>query len=165
MRKRSFKGITRFPKPIYVTRPILPNLKKFTSKLKEVWDSQWLTNNGPEHRLLEKELQSTLKVPYLSLFNNGTIALIVACQSLRLSGEVITTPFTFPATPHVLTWNNIKPIFCDIDPDTMNIDPDKIESMITPQTTGILAVHVFGITLRCSKNSGHSRSLWLKNYL
>jgi dTDP-4-amino-4,6-dideoxygalactose transaminase len=122
----------------------LPDLKEVTAKLEEVWESQWLTNNGPQHIALEKKLREALKVPYLSLFNNGTIALIVACQSLRLSGEVITTPFTFPATPHVLTWNNIKPIFCDIDPVTLNIDARKIESMITPQTTGILAVHVFG---------------------
>lgn len=133
-----------FTEPIYVTRPLLPDLDLVTNKLKEVWDSKWLTNNGPQHILLEKSLKETLKVPYLSLFNNGTIALMVACQSLRLSGDVITTPFTFAATPHVLTWNNINPIFCDIDPITMNIDADKIESMITPQTTGILAVHVFG---------------------
>ncbi len=133
-----------FVNPIYVTRPILPDLSSVTEKLEEIWKSQWLTNNGPQHVLLEQELTKTLKVPNLSLFNNGTIALIVACQSLRLSGEVITTPFTFPATPHVLTWNNIKPIFCDIDPVTMNIDADRIESLITPQTTGILAVHVFG---------------------
>ncbi|GBD96281.1 MAG TPA: DegT/DnrJ/EryC1/StrS family aminotransferase [Nitrospirae bacterium] len=136
--------ITPFPEPIYITRPILPDLNELSEKLKEVWASQRLTNRGPQHELFQKELLSILKVPYLSLFNNGTIALIVACQSLRLSGEVITTPFTFPATPHVLTWNNIRPIFCDIDPVTMNIDPNKIESMITPQTTAILAVHVFG---------------------
>jgi dTDP-4-amino-4,6-dideoxygalactose transaminase len=132
-----------FTKPVYITRPILPDMKELTEKLGEVWAAQWLTNNGPQHRLLEKKLTEVLKVPYLSLFNNGTIALIVACQSLRLSGEVITTPFTFPATPHVLTWNNIRPIFCDIDLITMNIDAEKIESMITPQTTAILAVHVF----------------------
>lgn len=138
------KNITAFSKPIYVTRPILPDIGEMTDKLKEIWDSQRLTNNGPQHKLLEDKLLDVLKVPYLSLFNNGTIALIVACQSLRLSGEVITTPFTFPATPHVLSWNNIKPVFCDIDPVTMNIDADKIESMITPQTTGILGVHVFG---------------------
>ncbi len=137
-------GLKPFDKPIYITRPLLPNLKEVTEKLEEVWASGWLTNNGPQHMALEKALQSKLGVPYLSLFNNGTIALIVACQCLRLSGEVITTPFTFPATPHVLAWNNIKPIFCDIDPITMNIDASKIESLITPQTTAILAVHVFG---------------------
>jgi dTDP-4-amino-4,6-dideoxygalactose transaminase len=139
------KGKIRpFDEPVYVTRPILPDIGKFSDKLKDVWKAQWLTNNGPQHRLLEKKLLEVLDVPFLSLFNNGTIALIVACQSLRLSGEVITTPFTFPATPHVLTWNNIKPIFCDIDEDTLNIDANRIESMITPRTTAILAVHIFG---------------------
>lgn len=133
-----------FKEPIYITRPLLPDLKTINKKLEEIWAAQWLTNNGPQHQMLEKKIGEVLKVPYISLFNNGTIALIEACQSLRLSGEVITTPFTFAATPHVLTWNNIRPIFCDIDPVTMNIDADKIESMITPLTTGILAVHVFG---------------------
>ncbi|MFN6514479.1 MAG: DegT/DnrJ/EryC1/StrS family aminotransferase [Nostoc sp. CreGUA01] len=136
--------ISPFEEPIYVTRPLLPDLDKFNQKLEEIWQSQWLTNNGKQHLELEKKLEQFLKIPYLSLFNNGTIALVVGCQSLRLSGEVITTPFTFPATPHVLTWNNIKPIFCDIDPETMNIDANKIESMITPQTTAILGVHVYG---------------------
>jgi dTDP-4-amino-4,6-dideoxygalactose transaminase len=134
----------RFIEPIYVTRPLLPDLGAFSERLKEVWDSKWLTNNGAQHKLLEDKLRAFLGVPSLSLFNNGTIALIVACQGLGLSGEVITTPFTFPATPHVLSWNNIRPVFCDIDPVTMNIDAKRIESMITPQTTGILAVHVFG---------------------
>jgi len=133
-----------FPERIYVTRPVFPTIEEVTEKLRDIWAAKWLTNNGPQHTMLEQELTAALKVPYLSLFNNGTIALIVACQSLRLSGEVITTPFTFAATPHVLSWNNISPIFCDIDPATMNIDADKIESMITPHTTAILAVHVFG---------------------
>ncbi len=133
-----------FRERIYVTRPVLPKLSEVTAKLQDIWDSKWLTNNGPQHSMLETELTQFLKVPYLSLFNNGTIALMVACQSLRLSGEVITTPFTFAATPHVLSWNNIAPIFCDIDAETMNIDAEKIESMITPHTTAILAVHVFG---------------------
>lgn len=136
--------ISPFKEPVYVTRPLLPPLNKLTEKLLEIWETQRLTNNGPQHKLLEESLLKVLKAPSLSLFNNGTIALIVACQSMRLSGEVITTPFTFAATPHVLAWNNIKPIFCDIDPVTMNIDAAKIESMITPQTTGILSVHVFG---------------------
>jgi dTDP-4-amino-4,6-dideoxygalactose transaminase len=133
-----------FKEPLYTTRPLLPPLSKLNEKLERIWETKWLTNGGEQHAELESKLLEYLKVPYLSLFNNGTIALIVACQSLRLSGEVITTPFTFPATPHVLTWNNIRPIFCDIEPHTMNIDAGKIESMITPQTTGILAVHVFG---------------------
>ena len=137
-------SIKPFDNKIFVTRPLLPELNEITEKLQEIWDSEWLTNMGKQHQLLEQKLVEYLKVPSLSLFNNGTIALIVACQSLRLSGEVITTPFTFAASPHVLSWNNISPIFCDIDPKTMNIDADKIESLITPKTTGILAVHVFG---------------------
>lgn len=136
--------IEPFEKPVFVTRPLLPDLGKLYRKLEEIWEAKWLTNNGPQHCRLEKELIEVLKVPSLSLFNNGTIALITACQSLRLSGEVITTPFTFAATPHVLSWNNIRPVFCDIDPVTMNIDATKIESLITRETTGILAVHVFG---------------------
>ena len=133
-----------FSERIYVTRPVLPTIEEVTAKLQDIWHSKWLTNNGPQHSMLERELTQFLKVPYLSLFNNGTIALMVACQSLRLSGEIITTPFTFAATPHVLSWNNIAPIFCDIDAETMNIDAAKIESMITPHTTAILPVHVFG---------------------
>ncbi|MCK4827649.1 DegT/DnrJ/EryC1/StrS family aminotransferase, partial [bacterium] len=136
--------IKPFEEPIYVTRPLLPDIKELTGKLEEIWDAKWLTNSGPQHVLLEEMLSKTLRVPNTSLFNNGTIALMTACQSLRLSGEVITTPFTFPATPHVLSWNNIKPVFCDIDPGTMNIDAQKIESMITPETTAIMPVHVFG---------------------
>ena len=143
--------IEPFPERIYVTRPVFPTIDEVTEKLRDIWAAKWLTNNGPQHSMLEQELTAALKVPYLSLFNNGTIALIVACQSLRLSGEVITTPFTFAATPHVLSWNNIRPIFCDIDPVTMNIDADKIESMITPQTTAILAVHVFGTPCNVEK--------------
>lgn len=135
---------TPFAEPIYVTRPALPSLDRFTNQLREVWESRWLTNSGAQHQALEEKLTTLLKTPGLSLFNNGTIALVTAIQSLRLSGEVITTPFTFPATPHVLAWNGINPIFCDIDPVTMNIDASKIEEMITPKTTGILAVHVFG---------------------
>ncbi|MBQ6976860.1 MAG: DegT/DnrJ/EryC1/StrS family aminotransferase [Selenomonadaceae bacterium] len=133
-----------FAENIFVTRPVFPKIEEVTEKLKDIWAAKWLTNNGPQHYMLERELENFLKVPYLSLFNNGTIALMVAIQSLRLQGEVITTPFTFAATPHVLSWNNIHPIFCDVDEETMNIDANKIESMITPQTTAILAVHVFG---------------------
>ena len=136
--------IEPFEKIIFVTRPVFPTIEEVTEKLHDIWQSKWLTNNGPQHTMLERELKNFLKVPYLSLFNNGTIALIVACQSLRLSGEVITTPFTFAATPHVLRWNNIAPIFCDVDAETMNLDAEKIESKITPQTTAILPVHVFG---------------------
>ena len=138
------KNLEPFEKVIFVTRPVFPTIEEVTEKLRDIWNSNWLTNNGPQHTMLERELKNFLKVPHLSLFNNGTIALMVACQSLRLSGEVITTPFTFAATPHVLSWNNIAPIFCDVDAETMNIDAEKIESMITPRTTAILAVHVFG---------------------
>ena len=137
--------IEPFDKMIFVTRPVFPTIEEVTEKLKDIWAAKWLTNNGPQHTMLEQELKAFLKVPYLSLFNNGTIALMVACQSLRLSGQVITTPFTFAATPHVLSWNNIEPIFCDVDAETMNLDADKIESMITPKTTAIMPVHVFGI--------------------
>lgn len=133
-----------FDKIIFVTRPVFPTIEEVTEKLHDIWAAKWLTNNGPQHTMLEHELKNFLKVPQLSLFNNGTIALMVACQSLRLSGEVITTPFTFAATPHVLSWNNTSPIFCDVDAETMNIDANKIESMITPKTTAILPVHVFG---------------------
>jgi len=133
-----------FSDPIYVTRPLLPDLKEITIELQKIWDSKQLTNNGPKHQELEEEIRRSLKVPHISLFNNGTIALIVAVNSLRILGEVITTPFTFPATPHVLAWNGITPIFCDIDDKTMNIDATKIEQMMTPRTTAILAVHVFG---------------------
>ncbi|MHC5183035.1 MAG: DegT/DnrJ/EryC1/StrS family aminotransferase, partial [Planctomycetota bacterium] len=136
--------LTPFENPIYISRPFLPELSEYTERLKSVWDSKWLTNNGPQHTQFETELAKKLETPYLSLFNNGTIALMIACQSLRLSGEVITTPFTFAATVHTLMWNNVKPIFCDIDPVTMNLDVDKLESLITPQTTAILGVHVFG---------------------
>ena len=138
-----------FKNPIYVTPPLLPDLGKFKAKLGEVWDSQWLTNNSFQHQLLEKRLKDFLKVPYISLFDNGTTALMVACRALGLSGKVITTPFTFPATPHALTWNGIEPVFCDVDPETMNIDVDKIEELITEETSAIMPVHVFGRPCNC----------------
>jgi dTDP-4-amino-4,6-dideoxygalactose transaminase len=119
-------------------------LADYAERLEQVWESGWLANNGTQHQALEQALSKHLRAPQLSLFNNGTIALIVACQALRLSGEVITTPFTFPATPHVLSWNNITPVFTDIDPVTMNLDPRGIESKITARTSAILAVHVYG---------------------
>ncbi|KKS96079.1 MAG: DegT protein [Candidatus Gottesmanbacteria bacterium GW2011_GWA2_43_14] len=133
-----------FKKPIYITRPILPNLQAMQDKLKQIWITKWLSNNGYQHRLFEREIQKVLKVPCVSLFNNGTIALLTAVRALNLSGEVITTPFTFPATPHVLSWNNIQPVFCDIDPVSLTIDANKIEKQINKKTTAILAVHVFG---------------------
>jgi dTDP-4-amino-4,6-dideoxygalactose transaminase len=133
-----------FSEKIYVTRPMLPAIEDVSCSLEKIWKEQILTNGGPQHQALEKALCQTLKVPSLSLFNNGTIALITACQALELSGEVITTPFTFPATPHILTWNQLTPVFCDIDPVTMNIDPTKIEALITEKTSAILGVHVYG---------------------
>ena len=129
---------------ITVTSPLLPDLEEFHALLKEIWESKWITNNGSFHKLLEKELAAYLKVPYVSLFTNGTLPLITALQALRVTGEVITTPYSFVATTHSLWWNGIKPVFVDIDPQTGNIDPDKIEAAITPKTTAIMPVHVYG---------------------
>ena len=131
-------------KPIYVTSPLLPSLEDFTFLLKEIWESKMLTNNGNLHQKLEEELAKYLKVPYLSLFTNGTLPLITALQAMRITGEVITTPFSFVATTHSLWWNGIKPVFVDIEPETCNLDPSKIEAAITPRTTAIMPVHVYG---------------------
>ncbi|MBE7707391.1 MAG: DegT/DnrJ/EryC1/StrS family aminotransferase [Cyanobacteria bacterium SIG27] len=131
---------------IFVTQPMLPNLETIQEHLKEIWSSKWLTNMGSKHNELENKLKDVLKVPNVSLFNNGTIALLVAIKALDLpyGSEVITTPFTFAATPHCISWNGLKPVFCDIEPETMTIDADKIESLITPNTSAILGVHVYG---------------------
>ena len=129
---------------ITVTSPLLPNLDEFTESLKEIWESKWITNNGQFHQKLEAALAEYLKVPYVSLFTNGTLPLLTALQALRITGEVITTPYSFVATTHALWWNGIKPVFVDIDPSTGNIDPKKIEAAITPRTTAILPVHVYG---------------------
>lgn len=131
--------------PLYVTRPLLPSLDKYEARLRDVWESGWLSNSGPQHRTLEPRIREALKTPNVSLFNNGTIALTVAVQSLRLQGEVVTTPFTFPATTHVLWWNRITPVFADIDYDTMTLDPAATEAAITQRTSGVLGVHVYGI--------------------
>lgn len=131
-------------KIITVTAPLLPNLNEFNTLLQEIWQSKWITNNGRFHRQLEKSLCEYLKVPFISLFTNGTLPLITALQALRITGEVITTPYSFVATTHSLWWNGIKPVFVDIDPTTGNIDPDKIEAAITPKTTAIMPVHVYG---------------------
>ena len=130
--------------PIYVTQPHLPPLEEFLPYLEQIWANKWLTNAGPFHNELEVAIARHLDVPHLSLFTNGTIALVVALQALRISGEVITTPFTFVATTHSLLWNGIKPVFVDIDPATFNLDPNKIEAAITPQTTAIMPVHCYG---------------------
>jgi len=135
---------TKFKDPIFVTRPLFPPKEEVFIKMSEIWESKWLSNGGSQHQQLEKEISQYLKVPHVSLFNNGTIGLMVACKALDLKGEVITTPFTFPATPHSLSWNGIKPIFCDIDPISLNIDAQKIEEKISGKTSGILGVHVFG---------------------
>ena len=129
---------------LFVTKPFLPELDEFIPYLREIWDSKYLTNNGKFHHELEKALCEYLGVNYISLFANGTLALITALQAFRITGEVITSPFSFVATTHSLWWNNIKPVFCDIEPEYFNINPAKIESAITPLTTAIMPVHVYG---------------------
>ena len=131
-------------KVITVTSPLLPSLDDFMPYLQDIWNRKWLTNNGQYHQELEKALCEYLKVPYISLFTNGTLPLITALQALRITGEVITTPYSFVATTHSLWWNGIKPVFVDIDPVTGNLDPDKIEAAITPRTAAIMPVHVYG---------------------
>lgn len=131
-------------KQITVTAPLLPDLEDFNVLLKEIWDSKWITNNGSFHKKLESALCEYLKVPYISLFTNGTLPLLTALQALRVTGEVITTPYSFVATTHSIWWNGCKPVFVDIDPATGNIDPDKIEAAITTRTTAIMPVHVYG---------------------
>lgn len=131
-------------KPIPVTEPFMPSIPEFVPYLEKIWESRWLTNAGQFHQELEQRLADYLGVKHISLFSNGTIALIVALQSLRISGEVITTPYSFVATAHSLLWNNIKPVFSDIDPVSFNLDPNKIESAITGQTTAIMPVHCYG---------------------
>lgn len=129
---------------ITVTSPLLPDLEEFHDLLKEIWASKWITNNGSFHQQLEKELAAYLKVPYLSLFTNGTLPLITALQALHVNGEVITTPYSFVATTHSIWWNGLQPVFADIDPKTCNLDPEKIESAITRNTTAIMPVHCYG---------------------
>jgi dTDP-4-amino-4,6-dideoxygalactose transaminase len=129
---------------IFVTQPLLPPLEEFVPYLSQIWENKILTNGGPFHQQLEEELCKYLGVKYISLFTNATIALVTALQSLRITGEVITTPYSFVATSHSLLWNGIKPIFVDVDPQTLNMDPTKIEAAITPQTTAIMPVHCYG---------------------
>ena len=129
---------------ITVTSPLLPNLDEFYEMLKEIWDSKWITNNGSFHKQLEKALAEYLRVPYISLFTNGTLPLLTALQALRITGEVITTPYSFVATTHSIWWNGCKPVFVDIEESTCGIDPDKIEAAITPKTTAIMPVHCYG---------------------
>lgn len=131
-------------KIVTVTSPLIPPLEEFTPYLEDIWKKKWLTNNGYYHQELEKALCEYLKVPYISLFTNGTLPLICALQAMRITGEVITTPYSFVATTHALWWNGIKPVFVDVDPKTGNMDPEKIEAAITPKTTAIMPVHVYG---------------------
>ena len=132
------------PKPIYVTQPQLPPLSEFIPYLEQIWESKILSNGGPFHQELEAALCKYLDVEHLALFTNATIGLITALQALRISGEVITTPYSFVATAHSLLWNGIKPVFVDIDPHTLNLDASRIEAAITPQTTAIMPVHCYG---------------------
>lgn len=129
---------------IKVTSPLMPRLEDFTELLRDIWQRRWITNNGEYHRLLEQALADYLKVPYVSLFTNGTLPLITALQALHITGEVITTPYSFVATTHALWWNGIKPVFVDVDPANGCLDPTKIEAAITPKTTAIMPVHVYG---------------------
>ncbi|AJE98124.1 DegT/DnrJ/EryC1/StrS family aminotransferase [Pandoraea apista] len=131
-------------KPIYVTQPYLPPLNEFLPYLEEIWENKTLTNGGPFHQRLEKALSEYLGVDHIALFSNGTLGLITALQALRVTGEVITTPYSFVATAHSLMWHGNKPVFVDVEPDTLNIDPRKIEAAITPQTTAIMPVHCYG---------------------
>ena len=131
-------------KLITVTSPLLPSLDDFIPMLKDIWDRKWLTNNGHYHKELEKALAEYLGVKYISLFTNGTLPLITALQAMRITGEVITTPYSFVATTHSIWWNGLKPVFVDVDEKTGNIDPEKIEAAITPHTTAIMPVHVYG---------------------
>ena len=129
---------------ITVTSPLLPNIDEFNAMLKEIWASKWITNNGQFHQQLEKELCKYLKVPYISLFTNGTLPLLTALQALRITGEVITTPYSFVATTHSIWWNGCRPVFVDIEEETCGIDPNKIEAAITPKTTAIMPVSCYG---------------------
>ncbi len=136
--------IKPFEKPVYVTRPFLPSIEEFSSGLQEIWDNQWLTNRGPVLKRFERELSQEFVTDNICLFTNGTLALQIGLQGMGIAGEVITTPFTFVATTHALFWNKIRPVFVDIEPDYYTLDPEKVEAAITPWTTAILAVHVFG---------------------
>ena len=131
-------------KLITVTSPLLPSLDEFVPMLQDIWDRKWLTNNGHYHEELEKALADHLGVKYISLFTNGTLPLITALQAMRITGEVITTPYSFVATTHSIWWNGLKPVFVDVEEKTGNIDPEKIEAAITPHTTAIMPVHVYG---------------------
>ncbi len=154
--------LERFPDPIYVTRPYLPPIGAYVAGLKQIWDSQWLTNNGPVLQRFTDLLGSYLHTDNVCLFNNGTLALQIGLQGMGISGEVITTPFTFVATTHALHWNKIRPVFVDIEPDRYTLDPEKVEAAITPWTSAILAVHVFGYPCRMTELADIARRHNLK---
>ena len=147
---------------INVTSPLLPKLEDLQPLLEDIWNRKWITNQGYYHNLLEESLSKHLGVEHLCLFTNGTLPLITALQALRISGEVITTPFSFVATTHSLWWNGIRPVFVDIDPDTGNINPDAIEAAITPQTTAIMPVHVYGVPCDVKRIHGIAEKYNLK---
>lgn len=151
-----------FDKPIYVTRPFLPPIGEFAEGLQEIWDSQWLTNNGPVLKRFTKCLEEYFQTENVCLFNNGTLALQLGLQGMGITAEVITTPFTFVATTHALYWNKIRPVFVDIEPDYYTLDPEKVEAAITPWTTAILAVHVFGYPCRLKELSEIAKRYNLK---
>jgi dTDP-4-amino-4,6-dideoxygalactose transaminase len=134
----------KYDEAVFVTKPNLPSLDKVYPYLVKIWEEKTLTNNGPFHKIFERKLAEYLKAENINLFCNGTLALMIGLQALRISGEVITTPFSFAATTHALKWNNISPVFCDIEENSLNIDHNKIEALITPKTTAILPVHVYG---------------------
>ena len=142
------------PDSTFVTQPFLPPLNEFIPYLEEIWESKTLTNDGPFHQKLEKELCEYLEIEHISLFTNGTIALLIALQVLQIKGEVITTPFSFVATSHSILWNGATPVFVDIEPDSLNINPKKIEEAITPNTSAILAVHCYGHPCNVSELCG-----------
>ncbi len=154
--------IKPFKNPIYVTRPFLPPLNEFRQGLEEIWENRWLTNNGPILQRFTQELCNSFESNNVCLFNNGTLALQIALQGMEISGEVITTPYTFVATTHALFWNKIRPVFVDIEPDYYTIDPDHVEAAITPWTTAILAVHVYGHPCKLNKLADIARRHKLK---
>ena len=149
-------------KQITVTSPLMPSLEDLNQYLQDIWQRKWITNNGYYHKELEKALCEYLDVPFVSLFTNGTLPLITALQALRITGEVITTPYSFVATTHSLWWNGIKPVFVDIDSSTGNLDPDKIEAAITPRTTAIMPVHVYGKPCETERIQGIADKYGLK---
>ena len=149
-------------KQIVVTSPLLPNLDEFNAMLKEIWASKWITNNGQFHQKLEKALAEYLKVPYISLFTNGTLPLLTALQALRITGEVITTPYSFVATTHSIWWNGCRPVFVDIEEETCGIDPEKIEAAITPKTTAIMPVSCYGKPCKMNEIQGIADKYGLK---